>query len=66
MSDIKKLSIALVEDDHEIRDVYSFLINKTENMNCVGFEDAESFMTEFKSPARYRHNGCKPSGYHRN
>jgi len=48
MSDIKKLSIALVEDDHEIRDVYSFLINKTENMNCVGFEDAESFMTEFK------------------
>jgi DNA-binding NarL/FixJ family response regulator len=48
MSEIKKLSIALVEDDHEIRDVYSFLINKTENMNCVGFEDAETFMTEFK------------------
>jgi len=48
MSEIKKLSIALVEDDHEIRDVYSFLINKTENMNCVGFEDAETFMIEFK------------------
>jgi len=48
MSEIKKLSIALVEDDHEIRDVYSFLINKTENMNCVGFEDAETFLIEFK------------------
>jgi DNA-binding NarL/FixJ family response regulator len=48
MSEIKKLSIALVEDDHEIRDVYSFLINKTENMSCVGFEDAETFMIEFK------------------
>jgi len=48
MSEIKKLSIALVEDDDEIRDVYSFLINKTENMNCVGFEDAETFITEFK------------------
>ena len=48
MSEIKKLSIALVEDDDEIRDVYSFLINKTENMNCVGFEDAETFMIEFK------------------
>ena len=34
MSEIKKLSIALVEDDHEIRDVYSFLINKTENRRC--------------------------------
>jgi len=48
MSEPKKLNIALVEDDHEIRDVYSFLINKTDNMNCEGFEDAESFMTAFK------------------
>jgi DNA-binding NarL/FixJ family response regulator len=48
MSEPKKLNIALVEDDHEIRDVYSFLINKTDNMNCEGFEDAESFMAAFK------------------
>ena len=48
MPNTKKLSIALVEDDHEIRDVYSFLINKTDNMNCLGFEDAETFMTAFK------------------
>ena len=38
------LQIALIEDDDEIRKVYSYLITKGGDMNCSGFGDAESFM----------------------
>lgn len=49
MTENKKLNIALVEDDAEIRDVYGFLINKTDNMVCTGFDDAETFLEAFEN-----------------
>jgi DNA-binding NarL/FixJ family response regulator len=39
-----KKAIALVEDDEEIRFVYTYVINQSTDFTCVAFTDSESFL----------------------
>lgn len=37
-------SIALVEDDHEVRNIYQYIIDQHSGFECVGFSEAESLL----------------------
>jgi DNA-binding NarL/FixJ family response regulator len=43
------MKIALVEDDVEIGNVYSYLISKDEAMTCTAFVDGESFLASLNT-----------------
>lgn len=37
-------SIALVEDDHEVRNIYQYIIDQHSGFECAGFAEAESLL----------------------
>jgi DNA-binding NarL/FixJ family response regulator len=49
MEEEKKIRVAIIEDEDEIRNGYSFLINRSPGVTCIGFSSAEKALSAFKN-----------------
>jgi DNA-binding NarL/FixJ family response regulator len=49
MNEAKKIQVVIIEDEDEIREGYTFLINRSPGVVCIGFASAESALVAFKT-----------------